>query len=315
MTNFNTNLMSSIACLTLLFGISGATPGNHHVRQVNDTSKAGMAWANSNAVSIRQYEVTGKVSWYYTWSSNPVTADLEFVPLLWGTKTLDQFSLTIQPTLSQTRPIITAVLGMNEPDQTSQSNLTALEGAQMWKSYLEPLRVNGVRLGSPAISSAPAGKTWLQDFFTVCAGNCTVDFIALNWYGVNATQFIQYLYDLHGTFQKPLWVTEWACQNYVNVQQQCSENEIVHFMNETQSFMDGADFVERYAWFGAMKQLPQGVNPDNALMDTNGDINALGRQYIKSTGASMSRDASRPAKSLILSFLPLFLMSLMFSYL
>ena len=35
----------------------------------------------------------------------------------------------------------------------------------------------------------------------------------------------------------------------------------MHFMNETQSFMDGADFVERYAWFGAMEHLPQGVNP------------------------------------------------------
>ena len=51
---------------------------------------------------------------YYTWSPNLVNADLEFVPLLWGTKFLDQFSSTIQSTLSQTRPIITAVLGMNE---------------------------------------------------------------------------------------------------------------------------------------------------------------------------------------------------------
>ena len=30
-------------------------------------------------------------------------------------------------------------------------------------------------------------------------------------------------------------------------------------MNKTQTFMDGADFVERYAWFGAMRDM-QGVN-------------------------------------------------------
>ena len=30
-------------------------------------------------------------------------------------------------------------------------------------------------------------------------------------------------------------------------------------MNATQSFMDETEWVERYAWFGAMKQL-QGVN-------------------------------------------------------
>lgn len=31
------------------------------------------------------------------------------------------------------------------------------------------------------------------------------------------------------------------------------------FMNATQSFMDSTDWVERYAWFGAMENL-QGVN-------------------------------------------------------
>lgn len=49
----------------------------------------------------------------------------------------------------------------------------------MWKTYLEPLRALGVRLGSPAPSSAPSGKTWLQDFLGACNGGCTVDFIAL----------------------------------------------------------------------------------------------------------------------------------------
>ena len=60
------------------------------------------------------------------------------------------------------------------------------------------------------------------------------------------------------------------------MQQQCSGNDIVHFMNETQSFMDGADFVERYAWFGAMEHLPQGVNPVcGSLM-----INDIGSDFL-----------------------------------
>jgi len=67
------------------------------------------------------------------------------------------------------------------------------------------------------------------------------------------------LKDFHGTFQKPIWVTEWACQNYYDVKDQCSEQEVFAFMNKTQTFMDGADFVERYAWFGAMRDM-QGVN-------------------------------------------------------
>ena len=56
-------------------------------------------------------------------------------------------------------------------------------------------------------------------------------------------------------------------------------------MNQTQTFMDGTDYVERYAWFGAFKDL-QGVNEDDALMDTQGRITALGEQYIGGRNSS-----------------------------
>ena len=51
----------------------------------------------------------------------------------------------------------------------------------------------------------------------------------------------------------------WDIQNYNNADQQCSQQDIVDFMNATQSFMDQTDWVERYAWFGAMRNL-SGVN-------------------------------------------------------
>ena len=80
----------------------------------------------------------------------------------------------------------------------------------------------------------------------------------IDWYDVNATNFIQYLEDFHNTFNLPLWVTEWSCQNF-NGGPQCTEAEIFQFLNITQSFMDATDWVERYAWFGVMENL-QGVN-------------------------------------------------------
>lgn len=105
----------------------------------------------------------------------------------------------------------------------------------MWKSYVEPLKSQGLRLGTPAPSSAPSGKTWIQDWLSVCAGGCNPDFVALrmwlfrvryffkktsvaktnvrkDWYDINATQFQLYLEDFHDTFNLPIWVTEWACQ-------------------------------------------------------------------------------------------------------
>jgi len=157
----------------------------------------------------------------------------------------------------------------------------------MWKTYLEPLRAQGVRLGSPAPSSAPSGLTWLQDFLTSCAGGCTIDFIALHWYDVNATAFQTYLETFYSTFQRPLWITEWACENNNNVNAQCSDDAISEFMRQTQGFMDQSSFVERYAWFGAMENL-QGVNPGNALMDNSGNINNLGKQYIGAKSSEIS---------------------------
>ncbi|TFK44156.1 hypothetical protein BDQ12DRAFT_593939 [Crucibulum laeve] len=270
-TTLTTILLVSINLLGVV-----CRPTIHSSRDVTNATKAGLAWPNGDSADIKQYE-SDKISWYYTWSAFSTDTDLEFVPMLWGPKSVDQFASTIDQTLSSGN--VKAVLGMNEPEQQGQSNLSPQDGANMWKEHLEPLRAKNVRLGSPAPSSAPSGKTWLQDFLTACGGGCTVDFIALHWYGTNASQFIDYMNDYHNTFQRPLWITEWACQNFVDTNAQCSQDDVVLFLNKTQTFLDSSDFVERYAWFGAMKDM-QGVNADNRLMDLGGNINDLGRQYI-----------------------------------
>lgn len=49
-------------------------------------------------------------------------------------------------------------------------------------------------------------------------------------------------------------------------------------MDVTQSFMDKTDWVERYAWFGAMPDPV--ISPVDSLLDKNGIITSLGKQYI-----------------------------------
>jgi len=48
-------------------------------------------------------------------------------------------------------------------------------------------------------------------------------------------------------------------QNFVDAHAQCSQQDVINFMNATQSFMDGTEWVERYSWFGAMREM-QDVN-------------------------------------------------------
>ena len=164
---------------------------------------------------------------------------------------------------------------MHRPELATQANLTVQEGVDLWKTYVEPLRASGYRLGSPGPSSSPAGKVWLQDFIEACNGECTIDFISTrkelillvpsgdrygrsldtDWYGTNATLFQQHIEDYYNTFQKPLWITEWACQDYVNTSHICTADEVSAFLNVTQIYLDSASYVERYAWFGAQRNL------------------------------------------------------------
>ncbi|KAJ7163549.1 glycoside hydrolase [Mycena crocata] len=271
---------TTLLLLTSLLNYAAAHPTTHPIPRalsVNSSSKAGIA-GGGDASDVAQFMTTGKVSWYYTWGLSSVDTELEFVPMLWGQRQVAQWSDStegINATIAERKP--TAILGMNEPQEKGQSNLTPQEGADMWRTYIEPFHAQGLRLGSPAPSSAPSGKTWIQDFLTACNGGCSVDFIALHYYDVNATKFAQYLTDFHDTFQRPIWVTEWACQNF-NKGPQCTAPEIAAFLNETQAFMDANDWVERYSWYGVMREI--NINPDDAMMDGDGKINDLGKQYI-----------------------------------
>lgn len=76
-----------------------------------------------------------------------------------------------------------------------------------------------------------------------------VDAIALHWYGTDAKDFIAYVTDMHNTFNKPIWVTEFACQNFAGGAQ-CSWDQVFDFMRTVTSFMDGASFVQEYFAFG-----------------------------------------------------------------
>ncbi len=54
---------------------------------------------------------------YYTWSPDPVYTNLEFVPMLWGEKSINDFTQTINQTIAQEN--VNAILGMNECVQIS----------------------------------------------------------------------------------------------------------------------------------------------------------------------------------------------------
>eukprot|EP00753_Platysulcus_tardus_P017719 PLAT6468.1.p1 GENE.PLAT6468.1~~PLAT6468.1.p1 ORF type:complete len:401 (+),score=-6.10 PLAT6468.1:124-1203(+) len=238
------------------------------------SGKVGLAWPNGADDSLKNYK-TDKVKWLYTWSpdipDNARELGFEVVPMLWGDNQVQEFQEKVVAGYAN------YVLGFNEPDQAGQSNMTPQHAADLWKQYIDPLKSQGYKLISPAVTSAPAGKTWMQDFFKAC-DTCHFDALAMHWYDVSADAFIAYVEDFHNTFNLPIWVTEYACQNF-NGGAQCSDSEIASFMAQTTNFMDGADYVQAYMWFGAMHDM-QGVNVGNQLMASSGGPTQLGYQFI-----------------------------------
>ncbi|KIY49527.1 hypothetical protein FISHEDRAFT_41492 [Fistulina hepatica ATCC 64428] len=213
----------------------------------------------------------------YSWSPYmPMLAEsLGFVtiPQLWGYNQVSDFQRLVVPGYAQ------YVLGMNEPNEIGQSNMDAASGVQLWRTYIDPLKDQGYQLISPATSSAPSGKQWMEDFFAACTG-CHFDGVALHWYDVKADDFIAYVTDFHDTFNLPVWVTEFACQNF-NGGSQPTESEVFAFMNTVTAWMDSTDWVVAYFAFGVMHDM-QGVNSASQLMSSSGLPTQLGYDYISS---------------------------------
>lgn len=177
-----------------------------------------------------------------------------------GTPTESQSGIGAIPILHTSSLLLTSLhhQGPNEPEFPEQANLSVDQAVQLWKQFLQPLTSLGIRLGSPAISSAPAGKKWLKEFLNHCQG-CSVDFIALHWYGEDWMNMRNYLLEMHALFPNyTIWLTEFAETRSDPASewlwfsmQRCAHAEIViqKFMVNALPWLDSHAFIERYAWF------------------------------------------------------------------
>jgi len=181
----------------------------------------------------------------------------------WGSGAIDTF----QAAVVQQNPKV--LLGFNEPDSASESNLDPSTAAQLWMEYIEPLKARGIRLGGPSVTASSTGQPWLKAFFAAC-NTCTIDFLPLHWYGDGTEGFYNYLWTIHGLYPNlPIWVTEFASTS-------ANQTEVAQFLNATIIYMDGLDWIERYAWFGYFR--PEDGNIYN-LLDNEGGLNELGELY------------------------------------
>jgi RNA polymerase sigma factor (sigma-70 family) len=215
---------------------------------VTGAKKGVGAWAFSGAT---QALGESGASWYYTWSPTPGVAGppgVAFVPMIWGAANVTA------STLSQVKAEGPYLLGFNEPDMTSQSNMTPAQALSLWPQ----LMATGLQLGSPAVAddgATPGG--WLDQFMSgAAARGYRVNFITLHWYGSDFTtsaavsQLQSYLQAVYARYHLPIWLTEFALANFGGSPTTPTEQQQAAFLTAATAMLQRLPYVQRYAWFG-----------------------------------------------------------------
>jgi hypothetical protein len=157
-------------------------------------------------------------------------------------------------TLSQVKQEGSVLLGFNEPDMSSQSNLTPAQALSLWPQ----LMATGMQLGSPAVAANGATPgSWLDQFMSGAAAHgYRVNFITLHWYGADfdtaaaVSQLESYIQAVHARYHLPIWLTEFALANFGGSPSTPTPEQQAAFVTAATSMLRGLSYVQRYAWFG-----------------------------------------------------------------
>jgi|HubBroStandDraft_2_1064218.scaffolds.fasta_scaffold06909_1 hypothetical protein len=238
--------------------------------------KRGIA-ANAGPTAVFAPSTTAPgIVWWYNWATKPpagATPSIPFVPMIWGAGSLNA---TI-PAGSE------YLLGFNEPNFSSQSDLTPTQAAADWPSVEAIAATQNLPIVSPAVNfcggcsdpSITDPYTWLKDFFAACA-DCKVDYIAVHWYNCDLPSLQGYIEGndsgLEGfvQFGKPIWLTEFSCDNTHSPAEQQA------YMKAAVPYLESNPHVMKYAWFSAAG-IPNALLADS---DAGGALTDLGQTYV-----------------------------------
>jgi hypothetical protein len=242
-------------------------------------SKRGLCWPTDNKDPVHPFTKPGsKITWLYNWSPNPTpdASSLEFIPMQWNAVGIEDLASKLSSLPNEKKTAI----AFNEPELPDQSNMTAASAAEHWLAHFEPLRKQGIRCGSPGISSAGHAVGWLADFLQrIRAGGSDIDFYCLHWYGTDLGGFYDYIWSTHHQLgpDKPVWITEFAATNW-SAEAPLEREHVENFARESCKYLDSLEWVERYAWFGPMRDCGT-VGRWARMLDDEGGLTELGKMY------------------------------------
>jgi hypothetical protein len=218
-------------------------------------------------------------SWYYNWGPSPdgmtTTARMSFVPMIWGA------SDVTPSTLDQVKSEGHILLGFNEPDISTQANMSVQQALDLWPH----LMATGMELGSPAVSAdaaTPGG--WLDQFMSGAeARGYRVNFITVHWYGTDfrtgpaVEQLHSYLQAVYNRYHRPIWLTEFALANFqAPTPYFATQSQQAAFLTAATRMLAGLSYVQRYAWFALPTAADTGTT---GLVDADAKPTTVGHAF------------------------------------
>ena len=184
----------------------------------------------------------------------------------------------------QAHPDVHHLLLLNEPNLTTQANLTPDAAAALWPAYEAIAARTGVQLVGPAITwgTMPGYQdpvVWLDAFIAAYRAanggrDPRIDALAFHWYDYGLAQQLDRL----ARYGKPIWVTEfanWHSQNDGAQIDTLAEQQTQ--MREMVQLLESRPDVPRYAWFTGRQ------SPDphfTTLLAGPGVLTPLGTEYL-----------------------------------
>jgi hypothetical protein len=244
--------------------------------QVKRTSSSKRGAAYNDISTVSALSNSGAVTWAYNWAgslSGSLPSGVEFIPMLWGARDFGGWLGTVETVLSSGSNYI---LGFNEPDMSSQANMSPSDAASYYRQYITPFS-GKAKLISPAVTSstdAGLGLSWFDSFITQCS-DCSISGLAVHWYGNTADEFKSFVTQAISTASShnldELWITEFALSADVNGSADLATTTA--FLNEVIPWLESQTGVTRYSYF---------MCAENYLLSNNA-LNQAGTAYTTSS--------------------------------
>ncbi|QNM84305.1 carbohydrate binding domain-containing protein [Polaribacter pectinis] len=242
-------------------------------------SKKGNAYTyNAKAWSHRTHNIGSH--WFYHWGNVPreeLPENVEYVPMFWGKKVTDEDVERLKQLAAEGK--IKYLLGFNEPDGITQSNVTVDEAIAVWHKLEEV----GVPLISPAVVGDSSDNPWMIEFMEkVEQQGLRVDYIGFHSYpGPNVGSFMNRLRKTYEAYKRPIWITEFAVADWKATNDENnkhSEAQVLEFMKEVLPALDKIEWISRYAWFDDSDHSRPAL-ASSRLFDDEGNLTMVGQFY------------------------------------